>query len=67
MVNSHITTDLNANLPPDAGNYNDLHIIGKVAKLEVALTSIGRAYAEVAETKKGIFEFSSKYKDAYCE
>ena len=51
----------------EKGEYCDYHLIGVVAKLEVALNSIGQAYSEVAETKQGIFDVVSRYKDVYCE
>ena len=66
IANTHATTDLN-DPETEKGEYCDYHLIGVVAKLEVALNSIGQAYSEVAETKQGIFDVVSGYKDVYCE
>ena len=40
IANTHATTDLN-DPETEKGEYCDYHLIGVVAKLEVALTSIG--------------------------
>ena len=63
---TYATTDLNQPETEYVDDHN-YHLIGVVAKLEVALTSIGQAYSEVVETKQGIFEYVARYKDVYCE
>ena len=42
-------------------------LMEKVFKLEFTLGQIGTAFKELADTKRGILQYTTNYKDQYCE
>ena len=65
MCGTHIITDLNIEKPPE--NEVTPILMTKVFKLEFALNQMGKVFKELSDTKRGILQFATNYKDQYCE